>query len=69
LQRSYVAVWVDVLLELYPDVKRERAERGVRALFGLLNSTPHIGRGADPDTADLLRGMAAAAIAEACQSR
>ena len=69
LQRSYVALWVDVLLQLYPKVKRDRAERAVRALFGLLNSTPYIGRGVDPDTADLLRGMAAAAIAEACQFR
>jgi AcrR family transcriptional regulator len=68
LQRSYVAVWVRVLQHVYPDVSVERAQSSVRAVFGLLNSTPHSGRAGEPHMADLLRDMAFAALAAACNN-
>lgn len=69
LQRQYVELWVDVLRRVYPDVAEVTARSAVHSVFGLLNSTPHLGRpGALPGratTAELLRRMARGALAAA----
>ncbi|MCX5140390.1 MULTISPECIES: TetR/AcrR family transcriptional regulator [unclassified Streptomyces] len=69
LQREYVEVWVAVVRELYPDLPEHEARATVHAVFGLLNSTPHLGRpGALPgrtDTAALLHRLARGAFAAA----
>ncbi|MFF7328638.1 TetR family transcriptional regulator [Streptomyces sp. NPDC008150] len=69
LQRQYVELWVDVLRRVYPDVVEATARSAVHSVFGLLNSTPHLGRpGALPGratTAELLRRMARGALAAA----
>jgi len=41
LQRTYVALWVDVLGRLQPDLPLSLIRTKVQATFGLLNSTPH----------------------------
>ncbi|MER6994862.1 TetR/AcrR family transcriptional regulator [Streptomyces sp. NPDC000410] len=43
LQRQYVELWVDVVRRLHPDVPEGQARAAVHAVFGLLNSTPHLG--------------------------
>ncbi|MFC9425445.1 TetR/AcrR family transcriptional regulator [Streptomyces sp. NPDC056987] len=43
LQRQYVELWVTVVRELYPHVPEAQARGAVHAVFGLLNSTPHLG--------------------------
>ncbi|MDX3849221.1 TetR/AcrR family transcriptional regulator [Streptomyces sp. AK02-01A] len=43
LQRQYVELWVAVVRELYPEVPESQARGAVHAVFGLLNSTPHLG--------------------------
>ncbi|MFI6892553.1 TetR/AcrR family transcriptional regulator [Streptomyces sp. NPDC050256] len=69
LQREYVEVWVAVVRDLYPDLAEHEARATVHAVFGLLNSTPHLGRpGALPgrtDTAALLHRLARGAFAAA----
>jgi AcrR family transcriptional regulator len=67
LQRTYVEVWVDALRARYPDLTPEAARVAAHGAFGLLNSTPHSGRG--PAAAALLREMALAALAAAGASR
>ncbi|MFC7305402.1 TetR/AcrR family transcriptional regulator [Streptomyces monticola] len=44
LQRQYVELWVDVVRELYPELAESEARASVHAVFGLLNSTPHLSR-------------------------
>jgi AcrR family transcriptional regulator len=56
LQRSYVELWVD---QLVPRLSRAEARARAHAVFGLLNSTPHL-EGAD--LAPVLRTMALAAL-------
>ncbi len=63
LQRTYVEIWVDALRARYPDLTPEAARVAAHGAFGLLNSTPHTGRG--PAAAALLREMALAALAAA----
>ncbi|MGW8062761.1 SACE_7040 family transcriptional regulator [Streptomyces ziwulingensis] len=67
LQRQYVELWVGVLREVYPAVAEPAARSAVHSVFGLLNSTPHLGRpGALPGrttTASLLHRMARGAFA------
>ncbi|WP_229325912.1 TetR/AcrR family transcriptional regulator [Streptomyces sp. UNOC14_S4] len=62
LQRQYVELWVDVVRALHPDAPLAEVRAAVHAVFGLLNSTPHLGRpGALPGragTAALLRRLA-----------
>ncbi|MFI7360784.1 TetR/AcrR family transcriptional regulator [Streptomyces sp. NPDC050149] len=69
LQREYVEVWVAVVRDLYPALPEHEARASVHAVFGLLNSTPHLGRpGALPgrtDTAALLHRLARGAFAAA----
>ncbi|MDQ0777073.1 AcrR family transcriptional regulator [Streptomyces aurantiacus] len=74
LQRQYVELWVTVVRELHPGLAEPSARSAVHSVFGLLNSTPHLGRpGVLPGraaTAELLHRMArgaftAAGVAEA----
>ncbi|AJE40790.1 MULTISPECIES: SACE_7040 family transcriptional regulator [Streptomyces] len=69
LQRQYVELWVEVVRELYPDLTEPGARSAVHSVFGLLNSTPHLGRpGALPGRevmAGLLHRMARGAFAAA----
>ncbi|MER5460840.1 TetR/AcrR family transcriptional regulator [Streptomyces sp. NPDC002668] len=43
LQRQYVELWVAAVRELHPEVAESEARVAVHAVFGLLNSTPHLG--------------------------
>lgn len=43
LQRQYVELWVTAVRDLHPDVAESEARAAVHAVFGLLNSTPHLG--------------------------
>ncbi|WP_165987312.1 TetR/AcrR family transcriptional regulator [Streptomyces sp. YIM 98790] len=69
LQRQYVELWVEVVRAAYPDLPEDQARAAVHAVFGLLNSTPHLSRRASlPDrdgTAALLHRLARAAFAAA----
>ncbi|MFI1506768.1 TetR/AcrR family transcriptional regulator [Streptomyces sp. NPDC020597] len=69
LQRQYVELWVEALRALYPDLAEPAARSAVHSVFGLLNSTPHLGRpGSLPGraaTAELLHRMARGAFAAA----
>ncbi|MER7758336.1 TetR/AcrR family transcriptional regulator [Streptomyces sp. NPDC097619] len=65
LQRQYVELWVEVVRELHPTVPGAEVRSAVHAVFGLLNSTPHLGSAAQapglPDraaTESLLRRLA-----------
>ncbi|WP_432057006.1 SACE_7040 family transcriptional regulator [Streptomyces sp. bgisy022] len=66
LQRRYVELWVGVVRALHPDLGEPAARSAVHSVFGLLNSTPHLGRpGALPGraaTAALLHRMARGAF-------
>ncbi|KUJ69217.1 TetR family transcriptional regulator [Streptomyces albus subsp. albus] len=66
LQRQYVELWVEVVREVYPGLAERPARAAVHAVFGLLNSTPHLGRpGALPGrdaTAELLHRLARGAF-------
>ena len=69
LQRQYVELWVQVLREVHPDLAEPAARSAVHSVFGLLNSTPHLGRpGSLPGrtaTASLLHRMARGAFGAA----
>ncbi|MET8640743.1 SACE_7040 family transcriptional regulator [Streptomyces sp. NPDC004096] len=69
LQRQYVELWVAVVREVYPDLAEPTARSAVHSVFGLLNSTPHLGRpGSLPGreaTSGLLHRMARGAFAAA----
>ncbi len=69
LQRQYVELWVGVVREVYPAIAEPVARSAVHSVFGLLNSTPHLGRpGSLPSragTATLLHRMARGAFAAA----
>lgn len=43
LQRQYVELWVEVVGKEHPDAPEEEVRAAVHAVFGLLNSTPHLG--------------------------
>jgi AcrR family transcriptional regulator len=57
LQRGYVELWVD---QLVPPLTRDQARARAHAVFGLLNSTPHIAKPATQ--APMLKTMALAAL-------
>ncbi len=59
LQREYVELWVAVLARLDPDAGPAELRARAHAGFGLMNSTPHTGRGATPA---ILESMALAAL-------
>src|SRR3954464_10321394 len=69
LQRQYVELWVEVVRGAYPGLTEPTARSAVHSVFGLLNSTPHLGRpGSLPGrgaTAELLHRMARGAFAAA----
>ncbi|MFF7384407.1 TetR family transcriptional regulator [Streptomyces griseoluteus] len=69
LQRQYVELWVEVVREVHPPLTEPTARSAVHSVFGLLNSTPHLGRaGTLPGrgaTAALLHRMARGAFAAA----
>ncbi|MFD4787734.1 TetR/AcrR family transcriptional regulator [Streptomyces sp. NPDC058459] len=69
LQRQYVELWVGVVREAHPVLTEPAARSAVHSVFGLLNSTPHLGRsGTLPGratTAALLHRMARGAFAAA----
>ncbi|MGW5333458.1 SACE_7040 family transcriptional regulator [Streptomyces bauhiniae] len=69
LQRQYVELWVGVVRETHPTLTEPAARSAVHSVFGLLNSTPHLGRaGTLPGravTATLLHRMARGAFAGA----
>ncbi|WP_129840655.1 TetR/AcrR family transcriptional regulator [Streptomyces sp. RFCAC02] len=69
LQREYVELWVGVVRRVHGDLPEPLARATVHAVFGLLNSTPHLSRpSALPSregTAALLRRLAHAAFAAA----
>ncbi|MEH0633902.1 TetR/AcrR family transcriptional regulator [Streptomyces bottropensis] len=69
LQRQYVELWVGVLREVYPGLAEPAARSAVHSVFGLLNSTPHLGRaGSLPGRAamaELLHRMARGAFGAA----
>ncbi len=66
LQRQYVELWVEVVRAVYPGLTEPAARSAVHSVFGLLNSTPHLGRaGTLPGrgtTASLLHRMARGAF-------
>ena len=69
LQRQYVELWVEAVRSRYPALTETDARVTVHAVFGLLNSTPHLSRpgtlpGADR-TRMLLHRLARAAFAAA----
>ncbi|MEI5103440.1 TetR/AcrR family transcriptional regulator [Streptomyces sp. PmtG] len=72
LQRRYVELWVTAVREVYRELSEAEARASVHAVFGLLNSTPHLGRpGALPGReamADLLHRLARGALAAAGRS-
>jgi AcrR family transcriptional regulator len=62
LQRRYVELWVKVVCRLAPGADRDAAMSATHAAFGLINSTPHSARVNRDVMADLLHGMAVAAL-------
>ncbi|KIF04220.1 TetR family transcriptional regulator [Streptomyces sp. RSD-27] len=58
LQRQYVELWVAVVRELHPEVGEAEVRVAVHAVFGLLNSTPHLGALGREATEALLRRLA-----------
>ncbi|MEU5403997.1 TetR/AcrR family transcriptional regulator [Streptomyces sp. NPDC005963] len=68
LQRQYVELWVAAVRELHPGIEEAEARAAVHAVFGLLNSTPHLGSYGDglpgrAATESLLRRLAHGAFA------
>lgn len=61
LQRTYVEIWVEALRPLHPDLDDGQLRTVAHGAFGLLNSTPHAGRGRA--AAEILQRMALAALA------
>jgi AcrR family transcriptional regulator len=62
LQRSYIELWVEQLQAIRPALDRAEAQARVRAVFGLLNSTPRSARLPDAQMRALLTSMAWAAL-------
>ncbi|MFH9068044.1 SACE_7040 family transcriptional regulator [Streptomyces alboflavus] len=69
LQRRYVELWVTAVRDVYAGLAEAEARASVHAVFGLLNSTPHLGRpGSLPGRegmAGLLSRLAHGALASA----
>lgn len=62
LQREYVELWVEHVCAVHPDLGPPRGRAMAHATFGLINSTPHSTFLSEPEMADLLTAMAAAAL-------
>jgi hypothetical protein len=65
LQRRYVEVWVRAIRDTSPRLGEPAARAAAHALFGLINSTPHIRHLGRDGTATMLRDMAVGALANA----
>ncbi|MFJ5552684.1 TetR/AcrR family transcriptional regulator [Streptomyces sp. NPDC093225] len=63
LQRQYVELWVETVRALHPGVPEAEVRVAVHAVFGLLNSTPHLGAVGRGATESLLRRLAYGAFA------
>ncbi|MFD7787118.1 TetR/AcrR family transcriptional regulator [Streptomyces nojiriensis] len=63
LQRQYVELWVEVVRELHPEVGEAEVRVAVHAVFGLLNSTPHLAALGREAVESLLRRLAHGAFA------
>ncbi|MEV7418241.1 TetR/AcrR family transcriptional regulator [Streptomyces sp. NPDC089919] len=63
LQRQYVELWVAAVRALHPQVPEAEVRVAVHAVFGLLNSTPHLGPLGREATESLLRRLAYGAFA------
>ncbi|MCK1798551.1 TetR/AcrR family transcriptional regulator [Streptomyces sp. XM4193] len=72
LQRQYVELWVAVVREVHPSLPEAEARTAVHAVFGLLNSTPHLSRPAAlpsrQSTAALLHRLARGAFDSAARA-
>lgn len=44
LQRQYVTAWARVVRDVHPELDEDAATVRVHALFGMVNSTPHLSR-------------------------
>ncbi len=63
LQRAYVSDWARVVEDVHPDWGPEGATIRVHAVFGMMNSTPHLARGLSPENVSRqLRTAARAAL-------
>jgi AcrR family transcriptional regulator len=62
LQRRYVEVWVEAIRAAVPSTGEPAARAAAHAVFGLINSTPHSRHLDRAAMAELLRGMALAAL-------
>jgi AcrR family transcriptional regulator len=62
LQRRYVEVWVTAIMAAVPGMAEPNARAAAHAVFGLINSTPHSRHLDRAEMAELLRGMALAAL-------
>ncbi|WP_035305955.1 TetR/AcrR family transcriptional regulator [Actinokineospora inagensis] len=62
LQRRYVELWVEAIRAAVPDLGEPTARAAAHAVFGLINSTPHSRHLDRAQMADLLTGMALAAL-------
>jgi hypothetical protein len=65
LQRRYVEVWVDAIRAAVPGTPEPTARASAHAVFGLINSTPHSRHLDRSQMAELLGGMALAALTSA----
>ncbi|MEZ5255862.1 MAG: TetR/AcrR family transcriptional regulator [Ilumatobacteraceae bacterium] len=63
VQSQYANCWVDLLRRTTPGIEKDVARAVVHAVFGLLNSTPHISRPGREATAALLASLAEATLA------
>ena len=62
LQRAYIDLWVEQLKAIVTGIDLAEAQARVRAVFGLLNSTPRSARLPDAQMRALLRSMGWAAL-------
>jgi AcrR family transcriptional regulator len=62
LQRAYIDLWVEQLQRIVSGLDRPEAQARVRAVFGLLNSTPRSARLPDAQMRTLLTSMGWAAL-------
>ncbi|WP_327291032.1 SACE_7040 family transcriptional regulator [Streptomyces sp. NBC_01198] len=66
LQRQYVEEWVAVVGRVHPGATEREVRAAVHGVFGLLNSTPHLGAQSSlpgrREMSELLRGLALGAL-------
>jgi AcrR family transcriptional regulator len=62
MQRKYVEIWVRAIKDTVPDVGEPDARAAAHAVFGLINSTPHIPHLDRTAMAGLLSRMAMSAL-------